>query len=62
MTDAFTYYSCDGCSIMFTTKEGTIVSDNYFADMGRWDSITAIKAGTEKLLYGNKDELLKSVE
>ena len=52
VTDKYTYYAVDeNDAIMLDTATGELVSDNYFASVGFFDSLEAIKTGEEKLIY-----------
>ena len=56
VTNDYTYYmSCDQV-LMLSTENRTIVSDNYFAEVGFWDSVENIKEGKETLLWGTLPE------
>lgn len=49
-TDSFLYYmNCDEM-IMLRTASGELVSDNYFAEVGYYESLEAIEKGEEKKL------------
>lgn len=52
VTNDFIYYVYDEMIIMFTTNTHGIVSDNYFAEVGFWESVENIKSGKEILLWG----------
>ena len=41
---------------MFTTDTHEVVSDNYFAEVGYWDSIQNIDNNTETLIWGELPE------
>ena len=50
-TDRFLYYLYEYEGIlMFRTEDGTVVSDNEFAEMGYWESKENVEKGTEHLL------------
>lgn len=56
VTNDYTYYmSCDQV-LMLSTKTREIVSDNYFAEVGFWDSVENIENGKETLLWGTLPE------
>ena len=38
------------CPLMFRTDDGTLVSDNEFADMGLYESEENVENGTEQIL------------
>lgn len=47
-TDQFLYYLDElGCINMFRTCDGTLVSDNEFAEIGFYESTDAIETGEE---------------
>ena len=53
VTDKYTYYvrGCDQL-LMLHTDTGEVISDNYFAECGLTDSLSAVETGEdEKLLY-----------
>jgi len=58
VTDKYTYYvrGCDQL-LMLHTDTGEIVSDNYFAECGLVDSISAVETEKEKLLYAGEGVL-----
>lgn len=50
-TNEFLYYEdSNGMPLMFRTNDGTLVSDNEFADMGLYESEENVENGTEHLL------------
>lgn len=50
-TDRFLYYLYEYEGIlMFRTEDGTVVSDNEFAEMGYWESKENVEKGTEHIL------------
>lgn len=52
VTDQYTYYLHDDEVLMLSTENHIVVSDNYFAEVGFWDSVNNIKQGKETLLFG----------
>lgn len=56
VTNDYIYYMCDDMTLMFTTDTHEIVSDNYFAEVGFFDSVENIKSGKENLLWGELPE------
>ena len=52
VTQEFIYYIYDDSCLMLCTKNHEVVSDNYFASVGYWDSVEDIKTGKETLLWG----------
>ena len=50
VTDKHIYYEYADHILMLDSKDGTITSDNYFAEVGCWNSIEEIQKGNEKLL------------
>lgn len=52
VTDAFIYYGYEDMILMLNTETHNIVSDNYFAEVGFWDSVGDVKSGKEMLLFG----------
>lgn len=56
VTTEYMYYSADDSILMFNAKTCQLISNNYFAETGLLDSVDAIKAGKEKLLWGNIPE------
>lgn len=54
VTDTFIYYYSDedDAMLMLRTEDHSIVSDNYFAEVGYTDSIENVKSGKETLLWG----------
>ena len=51
-TDKYAYYSKDDVFTMLDTDTKELISDNYFAENAVWESVEAINAGEERLLYG----------
>lgn len=51
VTDKFIYYGCGEDMLMFDIDGLDIISDNYFAGAGFYDSCENIKNGKEKLLW-----------
>jgi len=50
-TNEFLYYEdSNGMPLMFRTDDGTLVSDNEFADMGLYESEENVENGTEHIL------------
>ena len=50
-TERFLYYLYEYEGIlMFRTEDGTVVSDNEFAEMGYWESKENVEKGTEHIL------------
>ena len=56
VTDKYIYYSNEDLVYAFSTADHDLLSDNECADIGYWDSVDAIKEGTEKLLWGELPE------
>ena len=56
VTDTFIYYCDDDSIIMLNTEDHTIVSDNYFAEVGYNDSVENIRGGSETLIWGELPE------
>lgn len=56
VTNDYIYFMCDDMTLMFTTDTHEIVSDNYFAEVGFFDSVENIKSGKENLLWGELPE------
>lgn len=52
VTDTCIYYVDDESVYALNTSDHCLLSDNAFAEMGYWNSIDAIRNGTEKLLWG----------
>jgi hypothetical protein len=52
VTNEFIYYGQEDSVIMLDINTRTIVSDNYFAEVGYFDSVENIKSGKETLLWG----------
>lgn len=50
------YYINDDMILMLTFPERNIVSDNYFAEIGYFESLENIQNGKEKLLWGELPE------
>lgn len=51
-TDKYAYYSKDDVFAMLNTDTKGLISDNSFAENALWESVEAINAGEERLLYG----------
>ena len=58
VTDKYIYYLRDDLALMLSTETHEIISDNYFADVGFWESVASIrkKDGNETLLWGTIPE------
>lgn len=56
VTNEFIYYGYEDMLLMLSTDKHGVVSDNYFAEVGLWDSVENIKSGKEKLLWGKLPE------
>lgn len=56
VTDKYIYYSNEDLVYALSTSNHDLLSDNEYADMGYWESVDAIKDGTEKLLWGELPE------
>mgnify|MGYP003292505304 CR=1 FL=1 len=56
MTDKYAYYIGGDLILMTDITNNSVVSDNYFAEVGYGDSVENIKNGTETLLYGELPE------
>ena len=52
VTNEFIYYGCDEAIHMLSTKDHSLVSDNYFAEIGYFDSVEDIRKGSESLIWG----------
>lgn len=52
VTDKFIYYNYECVMLMVDKDTRKIVSDNYFAEVGYWRSVEAIRAGEERHLWG----------
>lgn len=52
VTDKYICYFSTDTFLMLSTKDHSIISDNYFAEVGYWDSKEKVEKGEEKLLYG----------
>lgn len=50
------YYINDDMTLMLTFPERNLVSDNYFAEVGYFESLENIQNGKEKLLWGELPE------
>ena len=59
VTDKYIYYAHDEAILMLSIEDHSIISDNYFAEVGWYDSMQAVVAGNEKLLYGEIPEDFK---
>lgn len=53
-TSEYLYYCSDEAMVMLSTKDGALVSDNYFAEIGYSDSEDAIEEGMEENLVFKK--------
>lgn len=51
-TNKFIYYFSDSAILMISTEDHSVISDNYFAEVGYYDSQEAVKNGKETLLFG----------
>lgn len=56
VTDQYIYYSNESLVHAFSTSEHNLLSDNEYADISYWNSVDAVKNGTEKLLWGELPE------
>lgn len=56
VTDAYIYYVHEDQTYMLSTEDHTVISDNYFAEVGYWDSVENVKSGKETLLWGELPE------
>ena len=56
VTDAYIYYAHDDQMYMLSIEDHTVISDNYFAEVGYWDSVEDVKSGKEALLWGELPE------
>lgn len=58
VTDKYSYYLRDDQLLMISTETHEIISDNYFAEVGFWESIASIRNndGEESLLWGTIPE------
>lgn len=56
VTDTFIYYYNDDSFIMLNTEDHSMVSDNYFAEVGYNDSVENIRDGNETLIWGELPE------
>lgn len=63
-TDRFLYYLYEYEGIlMFRTEDGTVVSDNEFAEMGYWESKENVEKGTEHILpFTEYDSIMEQWE
>lgn len=66
-TNEFLYYAdSNDMPLMFRTVDGTLVSDNEFADMGLYESEENVENGTEHILpftdYGSDEESVCDLE
>lgn len=52
VTDKYIYYNYDESTLMISVDNHNIISDNYFAEVGLFDSFDSVKDGTETLLWG----------
>ena len=51
-TNKYLYYAKDDSFVMLNAKTKDLISDNYFAENAVWESVEAINAGEEQLIYG----------
>ena len=56
VTDQYIYYSNESLVYAFSTSDHNLLSDNEYADISYWNSVDAVKNGTEKLLWGELPE------
>ena len=56
VTDQYIYYSNENLVYVFSTSDHNLLSDNEYADISYWNSVDAVKNGTEKLLWGELPE------
>lgn len=56
VTNEYIYYMYADRVLMFSTDTHEVVSDNYFAEVGYWDSIQNIDNNTETLIWGELPE------
>ena len=56
VTNEYIYYSHENGMYMLSTDTHQVVSDNYFAEVGFWDSVENVRNGKEKLLWGELPE------
>lgn len=56
VTNEYIYYMYADRVLMFSTDTYEVVSDNYFAEVGYWDSIQNIDNTTETLIWGELPE------
>lgn len=56
VTDQYIYYSNESLVYVFNTSDHNLLSDNEYADISYWNSVDAVKNGTEKLLWGELPE------
>lgn len=56
VTNTYAYYVKDDAILMISIEDHSIVSDNYFAEVGYWDSIQNIDNNTETLIWGELPE------
>jgi len=54
VTSKYLYYTYEDTFIMLDARSGDLISDNYFAETGYWDSEEAIKNGEEEQLVFKK--------
>ena len=52
VTDNFIFYLSNETMIAFDTESHNLISDNIFGEFAYWESIEAIKKGTEHLVWG----------
>lgn len=56
VTDQYTYYGSDDRFLMISTDTRNVVSDNYFAECGYFESAKNVRNGKETLLWGELPE------
>lgn len=54
-TERFLYYDSIDCFLMLDAKTSSVIADNYFAGICVYESISAIMAGNETLVYLDTD-------
>lgn len=55
-TNKYLFYVQGDQSIMLSTDDRSVISDNYFAEVGWHDSMINVLTGKEQLLFGNVPE------
>lgn len=53
VTNKYIYYTYDDMIVMLDINDGSVISDNYFAEVGFFDSKENVDNGDEKLIYGS---------